>query len=91
MQTIYVIYKSDNHKNHKVKYDIFDYQADTIVPIREGSPLHTYFMQLLGRSPKSRYYPVEFLYQNIERSECIKYLEMRYGVKENQLGVYINI
>lgn len=89
MQTIYVIYKSNNYKTNKVKFDILEYQADTIIPVREGSQLQNQLLNIIGRSAKSRFFSVEFVYQNIEKSECIKYLEMRYNIKQNQMGVYL--
>ena len=91
MQTIYVIYKSNNHKTNKVKYDILEYKADTIIPVREGSQLQNQLLNIIGRSAKSRFFSVEFIYQNIEKSECIRYLEMRYNIKPYQIGVYIKI
>ena len=91
MQTIYVIYKSNNYKTNKVKYDILEYQADTIIPVREGSQLHNQLLNIIGRSAKSRFFSVEFVYQNIEKSECIKYLEIRYNIKPDQLGIYIQM
>ena len=85
MRKIFVVYKVTCLKNSKVKYGVIYYYSYSIVnPLQNTSTEKELLKKIGKKSPNSKLFKIEWLYQNIEEQECYRFLELAHNItKEN--------
>jgi len=81
MRKIYVAYRITNKKTNQATYGITSYVSDFVLPLNNQECQKMLLKSMNKKSMQTKENSIEFLYQNIERKECERYLELVYNVK----------
>lgn len=80
MRTIYVAYRLTNKKENTSRFGISSYISDCVLPLNNQDLKKMLLKTLNKKSTNTKDHKIEFLYQNIERNECKRYIELVYNV-----------
>ena len=83
MRTIYVAYRITNKKTNQATYGITSYVSDFVLPFNNQECQKMLLKSMNKKSMQTKEHCIEFLYQNIEPTECKRYFELVYGIKLN--------
>ena len=81
MRKIYVAYRIISKKDNQATYGITSYVSDFVLPLTHPQCQLLLLKSMNKKSMQTKEHSIEFLYQNIERKECERYLDLVYHVQ----------